>query len=57
MDLTTTAGVKALMESSRSEAEWNTNCDKVKKANNGYPDFWYVTIILGGVLDKTRAKW
>lgn len=29
--------VIALMKSSKSEAEWNANCDKVKKACGGLP--------------------
>ena len=33
MDLTTIAGVKELMASSKSEQEWNDNCDKVKATN------------------------
>jgi hypothetical protein len=45
------------MESSTSESEWNANCDKVKKANNGYPHFWYETIVLSGVLSRTQRKW
>jgi len=42
-----------LMSSSKNESEWNDNCDKVKEACNGYPDFWYNTIILSGLLDRT----
>ncbi len=34
-----------LMKSSRSENEWNANLNKVKQAFDGYPDFWYETII------------
>jgi len=34
-----------LMKSSKSEAEWNNNCDKVKKECGGYPDFWYEEIV------------
>ena len=56
-DLTTPAGIKALMESSTSESDWNKNCDEIKKANGGYPNFWYETIILGGVLGKCQIKW
>lgn len=43
------------MASSESEAQWNSNCDKVKKAFNGYPDFWYATIIIGGVLSTAKS--
>lgn len=57
LELRTAEGVKALMESSNTEQEWNNNADKVKFANGGYPSFWYPTIVLSGVLDSTRAKW
>lgn len=46
--------VKSLMKSSKNEQEWNNNCDKVKKAFNGYPDFWYMDIISSGLKDETR---
>ena len=40
-----------LMKSSKNSTEWNTNCDKVKKAhNNGYPDYWYSTFVLSGLM-------
>lgn len=38
-----------LMESSKSEAEWNANCDKVKAACSGYPDFWFSAIVMSGL--------
>lgn len=47
-NLKTPEQVKELMQSSRSGQEWDDNCDKVKAANDGYPDFWYSTIILSG---------
>ena len=46
-----------LMESSKSEKEWNANCDEVKQACGGYPDFWYQTIILTGMHKKVAARW
>jgi len=49
--------VVELMESSTSEQEWNANCDKVKKACNGYPDFWYRAIIASDVLSITSSTW
>jgi len=49
--------VVTLMQSSNTELEWNENCDKVKKECGGYPSFWYSTIILSGLGDKTAAKW
>lgn len=49
--------VVALMESSRSEDEWNQNCDRVKAACGGYPDYWYAAVVLSGVAARTQAKW
>ena len=57
LDLSTPLGVKALMQQSSSEAEWNDNCDKVKAANGGdYPQFWFSTIVLSGVMSSTVSK-
>ena len=49
--------VIALMESSKSDREWNANCDKVKEACNGYPDYWYSAIVLSGLCDRVSAKY
>lgn len=49
--------VISLMESSKSEAEWNENCDKVKKACNGYPDYWFSDIIVSGLAARVQATW
>jgi len=47
----------ALMESSKSEEEWNANCELVKEKCNGYPSFWYETIVLSKIAQKVAAKW
>lgn len=57
LDLTKEEDVVTLMKSSTSERNWNENCDKVKKANNGYPSFWFKAIIIGGVARDTSSKW
>lgn len=50
--------VVELMRSSRSEEEWNANCDKVKAAHRGqYPIFWWRAIMLSGVLKETQDAW
>ena len=49
--------VVKLMGSSKSESEWNSNCDKVKAAIGGYPDFWFGAIIQSGLLNETRSKY
>ena len=48
--------VVALMESSTSAQEWDANCDKVKEACGGYPDFWWAAIKLSGLASRTLAK-
>jgi len=48
--------VIALMESSKSDNEWNENCDKVKDACNGYPDYWYREIVMSGLCDRVSQK-
>ncbi len=45
-----------LMKSSRSEDEWNTNCDAVKKACGGYPEFWHEAIVASGLAQETAAS-
>lgn len=48
--------VVKLMESSQTQEEWNGNCDKVKKACNGYPDFWFVAVISSGLAGRVMAN-
>jgi len=44
------------MVSSRSDEEWNANCDAVKLLFGGYyPDFWYAAIIRSGCMALTVA--
>jgi len=38
-----------LMQSSSNNQEWDLNCDKVKKAFNGYPSWWNSEIIMSGI--------
>jgi len=49
--------VVALMESSRNEDEWNANCDTVKRKCNGYPSFWFQTIIVSGLAGRVQSSW
>ena len=45
--------VIALMEGSKTEEEWNTNCDIVKETFGGnYPGFWFVAINVSGILAR-----
>ena len=44
--------VVKLMESSKSEQEWNDNCDKVKKACGGYPPYWFAAINVSGLAKR-----
>jgi len=49
--------VVELMKSSKSEKEWNANCNLVKSKCGGYPSFWYGAIVISGVASKTAATW
>jgi hypothetical protein len=46
-----------LMNSSRSELEWNNNCDIVKEKCNGYPHYWYFEIVLSGLMNNVKKSW
>ena len=46
-----------LMKSSKSEQEWNDNCNKVIKACDGYPPFWYSAIVTSGLADEVSSQW
>lgn len=46
-----------LMKSSKSEKEWNDNADKVKAACKGYPDFWFKSIVMSGIIVRTQLSW
>lgn len=48
--------VIALMETSKSTAEWNTNVAEVKRRCGDYPQFWYPTMMLSGRFDKISSK-
>ena len=46
-----------LMSSSKNHADWNKNCDTVKKAHDGnYPSWWFSEIILSGLCDRTLGE-
>ena len=49
--------LRKLMGSSRNEQEWGDNCDKVKAECDGYPDFWFETIVLSGFMHKVQEGW
>ena len=56
-DLTKQSDVVSLMQSSKSESEWNTNCDKVISANGGkYPLFWFAAIIASGIINMSFSQ-
>ncbi len=56
-DLTKQSDVVNLMKSSKSETEWNANCDKVKSANGGdYPSFWFAAIIMSGIINMPLSQ-
>lgn len=56
-DLTVERDMVQYMSVATSESDWNKRTDDVKRANGGYPRFWYPAIILSGVAAKTAEKW
>lgn len=55
-DLTTVTGVQQYMRGATSESDWNDRCDKVKDANNGYPDFWFTAIMMSRLASQVMSK-
>jgi hypothetical protein len=49
--------VTELMSSSKTEEEWGANCDAVIAAFGGYPPFWGIDIIHGGVMSQAARSW
>lgn len=49
--------VIALMNSSKTEDEWNTNADIIKKKCGGWPPFWYAAIIASGLIQEVAKRW
>ena len=45
--------VVELIKSSKTEQEWNDNCDTVKEKCSGYTDFWFSTIVQSGIAKAT----
>lgn len=49
--------VVELMKQSKTQEEWNTNCNTVKAAFNGqYPDFWETAVVAADLENKTKKK-
>ncbi len=49
-----------LMKASKSDEEWNANCQKVKEACGGeFPKFWNTAVIFSGLAPKVAVeqKW
>lgn len=50
--------VVELMLSSKTELEWDDNCDKVKAAHGGfYPAYWFNAILVSGLFNVVSAFW
>ncbi len=48
--------VISLMEGSKSDQEWDDNCDVVKERCGGYPTWWFRAIILSGLCARVTAR-
>ncbi len=48
--------VLSLMRSSKTSAEWDANCYKVKVAHNGeYPPYWFSEVIRSGLIKEVMG--
>lgn len=56
-DLTTVEGVLEALRKTQSETEWNAVCDEVKKANGGYPGFWFEKVNRSGEMSRVMRTW
>lgn len=45
-----------LLESCRSEEDWDKACDRIK-SEGGYPSDWYATVVLSGLMARIAARW
>jgi len=55
--LKTEKGVAEFLKTSTNEADYAKKVDEIKKCNNGYPDFWYETVVLSGLSSRIRFDW
>lgn len=47
-----------LLKQTKSETEWNAQCDAIKSARDGqYPPDWYPLIVLSGLFARIRLNW
>lgn len=45
-----------LMESSRTQEDWNANRDRVKQVYDGYPSFWFKDILQSGLAGRVTGR-
>ena len=50
-------GLRSYMEGATSQSDWNNRCDRVKKFHEGYPDFWFPTVMLSGLANNVTKRW
>jgi len=49
--------IKAL-ENTKSEDEWNAECDKIKRARDGqYPPDWWAGVSQSGLMHRVHLSW
>lgn len=40
-----------------SDREWGTLCDSVKAHHNGYPEWWFETVVQSGMAAEIFRRW
>ena len=51
------AEVIELMKTSKSNLEWNINCDIVHDKCGGYPAYWFTEMIVNELLLNVSKTW
>lgn len=46
------------LKATKSESEWNSACDEIKKARNGiYPPDWWPRMMMSGLIAEIQDSW
>jgi hypothetical protein len=46
------------LQNAKSEAEWNSICNGIKRARQGqYPDDWYAKVVMSGLMALVSSGW
>ena len=47
----------ASLEACTSSREWDVVCDDIKDAYSGYPEDWYLKVVMSGLMSRVSSHW